>query len=164
MDKNKKGAIIVGYQGVGKSTLAKNGNGYIDLESGNFWIGEKRADDWYIPYCNIALNLAEQGYKVFVSSHQVVRDYLASVPKYEPVDLYCCFPSYTLKSSWIDKLRKRYYATELDKDYKAWQNALDRYDKNIKELHHSQGFIPIIIYDMHYSLLDVIKSGMVGEE
>ena len=160
---SKKGAIIVGYQGIGKSTLAKNGNGYIDLESGNFWIGDKRAEDWYIPYCNIALNLAEQGYKVFVSSHQVVRDYLATVPKHEPVDLYCCFPSYTLKNPWIDKLHKRYQETKLDKDYKAWQNALDRYDENIKELHQSQGFIPIIINNMHYSLLYVLHSQKVGE-
>ena len=153
----KKGAIIVGYQGIGKSTLAKNGNGYIDLESGNFWIGGRRAEEWYIPYCNIAINLAEQGYKVFVSSHQVVRDYLASVPKLEPIDLYCCFPSYTLKNLWIDKLHKRYKDTGLWKDYKAWQNALERYDENIKELHQSKGFIPIVINDIHYSLLDVFK-------
>lgn len=157
---SKTGAIIVGYQGIGKSTLAKNGNGYIDLESGNFWIEGKRAEDWYIPYCNIALNLAEQGYKVFVSSHQVVRDYLATVPKHTPVDLYCCFPSYTLKNEWIDKLHKRYQETNLDKDYKAWQNALDRYDENIKELHQSQGFIPIIITNMHYYLSDVLNCDM----
>lgn len=154
---SKKGAIIVGYQGIGKSTLAKNANGYIDLESGNFWIGDKRADDWYIPYCNIALNLAEQGYKVFVSSHQVVRDYLASVPKYEPVDLYCCFPSYALKNSWIDKLRIRYEATGLWKDYKAWKNAFERYDENIKELHQTQGFIPVVIHDINYSLSSLLE-------
>ncbi len=159
---SKKGAIIVGYQGIGKSTLAQNGNGYIDLESGNFWIEGKRAEDWYIPYCNIALNLAEQGYRVFVSSHKVVRDYLATVPKYKPVDLYCIFPSYTLKDEWIEKLYRRYKQTDLDKDFKAWQNALDRYDENIKELHHSQGFIPIVICTMQYSLLDELNFYLKG--
>lgn len=29
--------IIIGYQGIGKSTLAHEDNKYIDLESGNFW-------------------------------------------------------------------------------------------------------------------------------
>lgn len=34
--------IIIGYQGIGKSTLAKNSLKYIDLESGNFWINGER--------------------------------------------------------------------------------------------------------------------------
>ena len=39
--------IIIGYQGIGKSTLAGH-NSVIDLESGNFWNDGKRIDDWYI--------------------------------------------------------------------------------------------------------------------
>lgn len=55
--------IFIGYQGIGKSTLAGY-NRYIDLESGNFWINGKRDENWYIPYCNIAEHLSEQGYRV----------------------------------------------------------------------------------------------------
>ena len=37
--------ILVGYQGIGKSTLAKEKVDIIDLESGNFWI-PKTEDDY----------------------------------------------------------------------------------------------------------------------
>ena len=144
------GVIISGYQGIGKSTLAKKGNGYIDLESGNFFVDGIRASNWYIPYCNIAIHLAQQGYRVFVSSHAVVREYLASMP--HSVDLYACFPSYQIKSQWISKLKERYEESGLEKDFKAWQNAEERYSENIKELHESFGFTPIVIHDIDYSL------------
>lgn len=151
-----KGMIIVGYQGIGKSTLAKNGNGYIDLESSNFWINGKRADDWYIPYCSIAIHLAQQGYIVFTSSHQVVRDYLASLGN--AVKLGVCTPAFYLKDAWIKKLEDRYNNTKLDKDYKAWQNALDRYDENIKEIRDSKIFNHLIITDIDYDLEHAVES------
>ena len=69
--------IIIGYQGIGKSTLANCNLNYVDLESSNFYIDGKRADDWYKPYCKIAEHLSQQGYYVFVSSHKVVRDELS---------------------------------------------------------------------------------------
>lgn len=162
MSNKAKGAIIVGYQGIGKSTLAKNGNGYIDLESGNFWVGGKRIDDWYIPYCKIAVHLAEQGYRVFVSSHAVVREHLASLPKTVP--LFACFPSYSLKNTWITKLQVRYETTQLEKDYKAWKNAEERYDENIKELHESTAFIPIVISGKYYLLADLLEEALKGVE
>lgn len=158
MNNKVKGAIIVGYQGIGKSTLAQNRNGYIDLESGSFWIEGKRADDWYISYCNIAINLAEQGYRVFVSSHAVVREYLASLPKTVP--LFACFPSYSLKDTWITKLQVRYETTNLAKDYKAWKNAEERYDENIKELHKATAFIPIVISYKYYNLNNLIEDAL----
>ena len=46
--------IIIGYQGIGKSTLANNKNGYIDLESSSFWNNGTRIPDWHIYYCRIA--------------------------------------------------------------------------------------------------------------
>ena len=146
----KKGAIISGYQGIGKSTLAKRGSGYIDLESGNFFVNGERSPDWYIAYSQIAIHLAEQGYRVFISSHAVVREYLASLPK--TVDLFACFPAYSLKAAWTQKLENRFRSSCLDKDYRAWQNAVARYDENIKELHETKGFAPIVIHDMNYSL------------
>ena len=38
--------IYVGYQGIGKSSIAGKHN-CIDLESGNFWDNGVRADNWY---------------------------------------------------------------------------------------------------------------------
>ena len=58
--------IVIGYQGVGKSTLAGKDYRFIDLESGCFWVdgpnGERvRADDWYKAYCQVAVDLSDQG-------------------------------------------------------------------------------------------------------
>lgn len=126
--------IVVGYQGIGKSTLAGRDYKYIDLESGNFWIDGRRADDWYKPYCKIAEYLSEQGYIVFVSSHEVVRQYLVENSRELVVLVY---PSIELKEAWINKLEKRYIKSGLEKDYKALTNAKYSYVENIKELQES---------------------------
>ena len=149
--------IIIGYQGIGKSTLAGKNN-CIDLESGNFWIPNKetgcadRADNWYIPYCQIANHLSEQGYTVFVSSHEVVRNELKKSK--EKVFVVC--PSVELKEQWIEKLRNRYETTGLDKDFKALANAEDRYVDNINELVFGN-FVAYEIEDMDYDLKDIVN-------
>lgn len=155
------GAIISGYQGIGKSSLAKNGEGYIDLESGNFFIDGARDGNWFKIYAQIAIHLAEQGYRVFVSSHQLLREYLAEINPGIP--LYVCFPSYALEKAWIAKLRERYERSQLDKDFRAWKGAESYYQKNIKELHASKGYIPIIIHDMDYSLSRLMDRNIVRD-
>lgn len=122
--------IVIGYQGIGKSTLAEKKAGYIDLESGCFWHNGKRSDDWYIYYCQIAEHLSSQGNVVFVSSHKQVRDYLKSSNE----RIVCIYPAIYLGEEWKKKLRDRYDKTGLDKDRKAWLNAEDRYHVNIAEM------------------------------
>lgn len=44
-------AIVIGYQGVGKSTMCRKHNDCIDLESSSFWFKDannnpKRWDNW----------------------------------------------------------------------------------------------------------------------
>lgn len=142
--------IIVGYQGIGKSTLA-GVNNCIDLESGNFWINGNRSDDWYIPYCQIANHLSEQGYTVFTSSHEVVRKELERSKE----KVFVVFPSILIKDEWVKKLRKRYEATGLEKDFKALANAEDRYKENISEL--MMGNLKFYeINNMDYDLLQII--------
>lgn len=145
--------IIIGYQGIGKSTLAGKDK-YIDLESGNFWHNGIRPDNWYVFYCQIAEHLSQQGYNVFVSSHEVVRNRLR---KYSNEQLCVVFPSVELKDKWIDKLKKRFESTKLEKDYKAWMNAEDRYAENINELKNS-GISYIEIKDINYSLKDILTT------
>ena len=116
--------IVIGYQGIGKSTLAGRNNRFIDLESGNFWVDGKRADDWYKPYCQIAEHLSQQGYIVFTSSHEVVRKQLENSGE----TIVVVYPSIKLKDEWIAKLEKRYEESGLEKDYKALMNAKDRYE------------------------------------
>lgn len=142
--------IIIGYQGIGKSSLAGTEN-CIDLESGNFWVDGERSDEWYKPYCNIANHLSEQGYTVFVSSHECVREELKNSK--EKVNL--VFPALELRDQWIERLWNRYCKTGLDKDYKAYANAKYRYVENIYELMHC-GIPYYAIKDMKYSLRDIV--------
>lgn len=145
--------IIVGYQGIGKSSLAGT-NGCIDLESSNFWVDGKRDENWYKPYCQIAVHLSEQGYTVFVSSHEVVRKELAEL---YPRKTWIVYPALELRSAWITKLLDRYKQTGLEKDYKALMNAADRYDSNIVELSTDKLQSYEIIY-IDYQLSDIIKT------
>ena len=145
-----KGMIIIGYQGIGKSTIA-GWNKCIDLESGNFFVRGHRRDDWYIPYCQIAMDLAEQGYTVFVSGHKVVYEYL--IGSSCKVVIIC--PPRTLNDQWIEKLQIRYDTTGLLKDYKALMNAKESYDDNIVEM-CSCGLPVIQINAMDYNLKDYV--------
>lgn len=127
--------IIVGYQGIGKSSLASTNVNFIDLESTNFTYthsdGSVRRDpEWYVPYCHIAEHLSAQGYDVFVSSHSEVRKALAHSTEY----VLAIYPGMHLKDEWISKLQNRYNNTHLEKDLKALENAKARYDENIQEI------------------------------
>ena len=148
--------IIIGYQGIGKSTLTKNNIGYIDLESGNFWWNGQRPHDWYIYYCQIAEDLSRQRYVVFVSSHKEVREFLKNSEEVVIV----IFPSILKRDEWVKKLKDRYEKSGKEKDYKAWMNAEDRYKENISELMRS-GFYFIDIDDvLNYDLEEIIKRGI----
>lgn len=151
--------IIIGYQGIGKSTLAAKNLKYIDLESSSFWFDDPetkqrvRHTNWYEMYCNVAEDLSRQGYIVFVSSHQPVRERLLKSKEYVVV----CVPSLILKDQWIEKLKLRYEVTNLKKDYKAYMNAADRFFENVTEIMNSD-FDVIIITDMDYNLQYLIET------
>lgn len=143
--------IIIGYQGIGKSTLAKGNMQYIDLESSNFFIDGKRPDGWEKMYTRIAEHLSEQGYTVFTSCHKEVQDALRESKE----EVCICCPSLELKDCWLHKLEDRYNLTNSDKDYRAWMNAVQKYDDSISVL-ISAGFKLILLSDMDYSLHEEI--------
>lgn len=144
--------IIIGYQGIGKSTLAKNSKRFIDLESGCFWVDGQRPQDWYKYYCQIAEHLSKQGYIVFTSSHKEVREEFKKSKEL----VTCCAPSLELKSAWIDKLKDRYEFSKLEKDYKAWKNAEACYEENIIDI-TNDGFYTFVIDNINYNLKTVIN-------
>lgn len=155
-----KGAIICGYPGVGKSTLANSENGYIDLESGNFWVSGKRDEHWCDVYCNIALHLAWQGYKVFLSCHESVIKQLAKLPTDNYAVKILCFPDTELESKWINKLIMRFGNTMLDKDFKAMANACGHYVDNINKLKKQKGFKKVVLTNMDYDLEEVLRQAL----
>jgi len=157
--KFRPGCIIIGYQGIGKSSLAALDTKYIDLESGSFWIGDTRDPNWYQIYCKIAIELAIQGYIVFTSSHLVVREYLTSVPLPEQLKVFTCCPSIELKYLWIEKLKLRYNQSKLNKDYKSYMNAFDCYEDNIRSIQECP--VPnILLTSMKYNLKKEIQKAI----
>ena len=151
-----EGIVVVGYQGIGKSTLSDSKSNCIDLESGNFWIDGDRWTNWFIPYCNIAVDIASQGRIVFVSSHEVVRRQLRYGQYPKCVHIMCCVPSTNLREAWIYKLHERFNTSLLSKDYRAWKNAVMRFEENIKEIMDS-GFPCCELTSMDYNLSGALQ-------
>ena len=151
--------IVIGYQGIGKSTLASKSLMYIDLESSSFWFDDPETKQkirhvmWYVMYCNVAEDLSRQGYTVFVSSHQPVRERLSKSDEY----VIACVPALDLKDEWIERLRSRYENSGLEKDYKAYMNAVDSFTENVTEIMNS-GFDVLEIRDMNYDLKTILES------
>lgn len=145
----EKGKIIVGYQGIGKSTLAGKGSRFIDLESGSFYVDGMRYNGWHKVYVNIAKHLSEQGFVVFVSSHKAVREYMNE----KGIEFTVVCPSPELKEQWLGRLRDRYAETGLDKDFRALANAEEKYDENIADLMKEKSVF--LIKDMDYRLGDI---------
>lgn len=150
--------IVIGYQGIGKSTLATKSLRYIDLESSSFWFDDPetkqrvRHGNWYEVYCNVAEDLSRQGYTVFVSSHQPVRERLSRSDEY----VITCVPSLDLKDKWIEKLRLRYENSGIEKDYKAYMNAADSFTENVTEMMNS-GFDVLEVEAMDYDLKKLLE-------
>lgn len=151
------GRIIIGYQGIGKSTLASRSSKYIDLESSCFKVNGRRHDDWFRAYCEQAYHIARQGYTVFTSSHDEVRQYFEQTYVSENVPVYTCFPAKRLQQEWIQKLHKRYMLTDSKKDLIAYKNAVEQYPNSIDKLMSSE--LPsIVITDTRYNLEKFLKT------
>lgn len=149
--------IVIGYQGIGKSTLS-GGNNCVDLESTNFYVDGKKPDDWFVMYGNIALDLSRQGFVVFTSSHMPVREYIGT-HNATGQKVWICYPSPSLRDEWTNRLLVRYIHDMSEKNKRAWLNALDRYTDNIGEMiadADKYGFGRLEITSMDYSLLDLV--------
>ena len=144
--------IIIGYQGIGKSTLASRIKGIIDLESSCMRVDGERPDDWYRYYCNFANHLSRAGNLVFTSSHKVVRDELRTSDE----KVFICYPALYLERDWIARLEDRYIQTQLEKDLRAWKNAEECFVDNIKDLQSEDLFKHIVIKTMDYHLKGII--------
>lgn len=149
--------IVVGYQGIGKSSLAGKDGRFIDLESSCFYINGMRDNQWYIPYCEIAISLSKQGFIVFTSSHEQVRSVFRSCFEHVVV----CYPSESLRVGWIDRLEQRYTQTHSVKDYRALENAKLHFCENIIDLKKEKDFGHIVLQSMYYNLEDEINKYLI---
>jgi hypothetical protein len=92
----KEGNIICGFAGIGKSTLADEYLGFVDLESTPF---EK---DWY-RYVKVATHMANNGYIVLLSCHKELRKELRS----QNIDYLLALPPEDKKEEYIQRYKNR---------------------------------------------------------
>ena len=153
------GLIVIGYQGIGKSSLTNNNYNtlFIDFESSLFSVDGDRNDDWYIIYCKQAVSLAKQGFIVLISSHKCVRDELSKYNQ-EGFNIITITPAYNLKDEWIEKLYKRYLDDPSEKNSAAYLNAKSCYEENIRDIASEPNFSHIFINSMNYNLRSILKS------
>ena len=169
----KKGLIICGYPGIGKSSIA-GWNNCIDLESSLFSHYEnscRKSDDiWVREYCNLAYYLALQGYTVMTSTHAAVIDCFdrLKVTYYKDVPIVIFCPRYDMKKAWAIRLVNRYLNSENEKDLRAFQGAIKDWDKKLDHCFRS-GLLVCCPDEIDYDLRDYIlqirkKEGCDDEE
>lgn len=160
-----KSAIVVGYQGIGKSSVASKREGFIDLESSCFYIDDVRPDNWYIAYVQVAIELAGQGNVVFMSSHKCVRDELYRIfTTYGlTIPLVIVHPDQSLRWEWTDRLYWRYRSIPSDKNMKALINTIDKYTENINDLSFERScFSKLVIRELpdNFDLYEFLYSNL----
>ena len=143
--------IIVGYPGIGKTSLANWHNDYLDVDSSRLIFDGVRPNNWALCYVKMAEDLSKQYYKVLVSSHKEVRDNLKDIRD----DIIVVCPSLDLKEEWIEKLKDRWIEDPSHKNFKAWKRAEEHYDEDITDLMNEPWRV-IEIKDMHYELDELI--------
>lgn len=149
----EKGKIISGYQGIGKTSLGGFRN-VVDLKSECFCINGKRSKTWYKAYINIATNLCNQGFVVFVSSHKEVRDWMNK----NDIEFTVICPSLELKEEWLKRLLERYENNKSEKNKRAYLNAKEHYVESIRDLLLEKKVLTI--KKMDYKLYDLAVYGV----
>ena len=152
--------IIIGYPGVGKTSLAGRYNLYIDLESSNWNSPDNiKLDMWWWSYGKVAEDLSRQGYRVFVSCHPSVQKYFEESNEYVMV----LYPSLELKEEWIKRVADRYERDRSMKNLAALNNVDLYYDKQIKALDDSSFENKLVLKDMNYTLDNEIDNFILKE-
>ena len=152
--------IIIGYPGVGKTSLAGRCRQYIDLESSNWNNPDNtKPDMWWWSYGKIAEDLSRQGYRVFVSCHPSVQKYFEESNEYVMV----LYPSLELKEEWIKRVSDRYERDRSIKNLSALNNVELYYDKQIKSLNDSLFENKLVLKDINYTLDNEIDNYLMEE-
>lgn len=128
--------IYIGYPCVGKTTLAKEKNNFIDLESSYFSPFSSAAPANHLTYCNLAIDLNNQNFNVFVSSHRQVTDYLINYYKNieQTNELCIIYPAEYLYTNWSRKAFERYLKDKSNKNKRALDRILEHYAEDIDYL------------------------------
>lgn len=126
----KKGIIICGFAGIGKSSIQKHSDlyttiKYYDLQSHNF----VKHPGWEKSYIDCACSLAKENDYVFVSTHDVVIKELMN----RDVKFYIVYPYRYCKDEYMERFKQR----GSDMEYiKRFMLRWDMFVNNIENLTH----------------------------
>jgi hypothetical protein len=155
------GLIVLGYQGIGKSSASNAEHGIIDFESSLFKDNTNcKNDDWYIIYTKQAIALSEQGYVPLLSSHKEVRTALHDYAKQEFNRVVTIAPHPSLYHKWIDRLERRYNEDPTSKNYIAYINAKDHMQEDVVDMASEPYFSHIYLNDTKYYDFIAIINGL----
>ena len=131
--------IIIGYQGIDKSTYCIKMMDAIDLDDSSCFrdFSGNRPDKWCETYVKTAIYLNGQGYDVFISSNKEVRQALLACHccSYYRGFKYCAIvPSINLKDAWIRRLRNLYNNSNSTNNLEALNNARFNFEESIKDI------------------------------
>lgn len=177
------GMIIIGFPGIGKSSVASSTIcHYVDLESSCYNLTNpdtgkiEKCKDWEKFYITVAYHLAKQGKYVFVSNHPAVikeiitRRHMDST--LDKIPVLFVYPSIKLRDKWIDRLQLRYNNSltmnpeEAKKNEAALKGAEAHYDAWIEDLdnrdvsdasHYGNNVFKILLHNTAYQLEKVIE-------
>lgn len=166
--------IIIGYPGIGKSSISGKENSIIDLESSNFH-DKDQPQNWQETYCKVALDLSRQGFIVCISCHYNVYSELAKICSSLDNDdkIIFLYPdsSPEMRNAWIERLKTRYYESRkidsnphsiVEKNYRAWQHVEKHYYEDLENITNFNAplehlFFKYRIMSMNYDLKDIIR-------
>lgn len=126
---SKKGCIVVGYPGVGKTTLSNKYMDCIDLDSSTFDLNTQRG---VFEYYHCACLLAMKGYIVFVSSHSDLTKCILDFKNM--VSYVAVYPSLDLEDRWKSRVISRWMTTRSAKDRRAMVRVCDHYVDDITDM------------------------------
>lgn len=176
------GMIIVGFPGIGKTSISFGKNNFVDLESSCFNIVDPvtnkktKPDNWEKLYVSVAYDLAKQGKHVCVSNHNLVigelLDRRQEDSRLDEYPIVFVYPKKNLKDEWIERLTERYDSSvQIDKDiadknkaaldavaanYDKWIDVLECIDpNNITAYGNNVYKIPIV--SVNYDLASILK-------
>lgn len=168
------GVIVCGYQGIGKSTVAKDIPNVIDLESNSFYGADEktRPENWAYFYVKIAIDQALRGKDVFLSCHDSVREqlYLQYHDLYDEERSYVAplviIPAIELKNEWGNRLLDRYFISLEPKDRRAYEFHTKEFETNVNELisNTSLPLPTIFIRDINYDLRELIYKYLINSD
>ena len=125
--------IVMGFPGIGKSTMAGKESGYVDLDSSLF---SRLGDQWFKAYADVAYALDGQGFNVFLSTHMEVVDFIGTLKsKYRsPVKVVVCAPCMGLEKFWIKRLEDRWWSAPTEENRRAWKSVEGRWSDVLLDL------------------------------